>query len=1156
MMDVITYSQGKPVSSYQENYERACYASEAVVHLLSKEGFASMEIGRLFQERSSFLLRLPRSKEGSSTNDNMFMGAVMAKLAQRGTPAPCSLMVERYILQKAKDTGLLTFEESTSQSGKIKFSCSPLLKDLDLMLRVCCLPELLIEDSEVNILLQKYQMRLEELDLQRAKLFFEKLASVLPDKHLALFIVHRCSLGWETGDENIEPMDEMDFLIQIPDFRRRAMLRIAVQLGPSSNCSDKKDGWIVKRFGSMAPSYWESEVRKLADLISYAVSDDVLYVAKLLREMPLERREALQELIVLPIAEAQLTRSVASMIYMGKNGKIAIGNPQNLDLHVVVDAIQETIDALSTLYGTYCSIELHLADEHEKPDLEYYYVPLSIESLDACIAPYPLCRYSSKRSTRLDSIPRSIDSIYSRADSRKALKFFLNNLMRVQEFKEDQDKLIEQILSMKGAIGLLKPSGGKTLAYQLASILQPGTSLAVVPTIYMALNQERDLAEVGIHKIKVIAGLQEEQVQDQGNNESVDWNEANIVFLGADTLQHPGMRTRLEKIFPEHISFLIFKDVHALSEWSHDFQPEHLNAVRYVRDNCTAKRPCIVALISSSSRLELLDIMNEFGLNNLDCLIQSTSYDLLNVHYEFHKANAKNHVSVLVSVLKATLREYGWQGNDSKIPYGLVICTQEDDSKMGMINLSQSLGSYLGIPTGIFSLEPPKKFLRRGGSRDSWMKASHNDLREFERGKLPILICSKDIGSYLDRRDISFVLYVGDQISLDELYRQSGRVGQDSVRSSCIVLSWDDYDLSGQEDSFKKSNANTQKNLQNKEPLDEEFPGRVMEKRILVWAATKLCSSFLGRSIGDRICLEMICTELPTLVKSSAKSSLKSERKLLEKALYRLLLMGTIDGWERKRDSFIVTAIVQDASSTLSNYKNLIGRYELEDHVALYFPKGAPLDIRHTIVQCGCRLVDYSYNKIKTRKEKDRAKMIQAVKVSQGSLENSSDYLIDYAYKLEIKAKLSLDSEAWWGVLDDTKGLDDLLDLYLICQRKIKSGLDNHALRMIAGFCALAFQDNGQMGIDFVKGFRGFKETHKEAYRSEVILHILSYAEILIPSKKDLILESLWRIDPSLEISRFCYKKAQPSSEVHYLSLFKLVNGILEAFKMEVLSNE
>ena len=165
-------------------------------------------------------------------------------------------------------------------------------------------------------------------------------------------------------------------------------------------------------------------------MISYAVSDNVLYVARLLREMPLERRKALQELIVLPIAEAQLTRSVASVIYMGKNGKIAIGNPQNLDLQVVVDAIQESIDALSTLYGTCCSIELHLADEQEKPDFEYYYVPSSIEHLDACIAPYPLCRFSSKRSTRLDSSPRPIDSSYLRADSRKALKFFLNNLMR------------------------------------------------------------------------------------------------------------------------------------------------------------------------------------------------------------------------------------------------------------------------------------------------------------------------------------------------------------------------------------------------------------------------------------------------------------------------------------------------------------------------------------------------------------------------------------------------------------------------------------------------------------------------------------------------------------------------------------------------------
>ena len=89
----------------------------------------------------------------------------MGKLSLRGNPAPCSLKVERYVLQKAQDAGLLVFEESVD-NGKIKFSCTPLMKDLDSMLRICCLPELLVDDVEVDLLLHHYETLLDDICLR------------------------------------------------------------------------------------------------------------------------------------------------------------------------------------------------------------------------------------------------------------------------------------------------------------------------------------------------------------------------------------------------------------------------------------------------------------------------------------------------------------------------------------------------------------------------------------------------------------------------------------------------------------------------------------------------------------------------------------------------------------------------------------------------------------------------------------------------------------------------------------------------------------------------------------------------------------------------------------------------------------------------------
>jgi hypothetical protein len=262
------------------------------------------------------------------------------------------------------------------------------MKDLDLMLRICCLPELLVDDSEVDLLLHHYETLLEEFVL--SKRFFHKLLSILPDKRLALFVVPCCLFGQGFGKEVIEDEEQMDFVIQIPNLKRKTYLKIAIQLGESLNHSDKEEDWIVKRFGQMKQQYWESEVRKLADQVSYTLSDDVLTLAKRLRELPQEKKKAIQELISLPIAEAQLTQVISGLIYSGEKAEIAIGNPQNLDLAVVMEAIRETIHALSSLYGMPNAFEPRLVDDGLESDIEYYSLPTGSSFSCASIVPRSL----------------------------------------------------------------------------------------------------------------------------------------------------------------------------------------------------------------------------------------------------------------------------------------------------------------------------------------------------------------------------------------------------------------------------------------------------------------------------------------------------------------------------------------------------------------------------------------------------------------------------------------------------------------------------------------------------------------------------------------------------------------------------------------------
>jgi hypothetical protein len=140
--------------------------------------------------------------------------------------------------------------------------------------------------------------------------------------------------------------------------------------------------------------------------------------------------------------------------------------------------------------------------------------------------------------------------------------------------------------------------------------------------------------------------------------------------------------------------------------------------------------------------------------------------------------------------------------------------------------------------------------------------------------------------------------------------------------------------------------------------------------------------------------------------------------------------------------------------------------------------------------------------------------------------------------------------ENLWQVLDGIEGLDGLLEVLLACRAKLKVWPDDAALRIVAGFCALALAlpDNGRAERDLSEGFTSLKSNNKAAFRADAARQIVSYAQHSMPSKKDLILEIVWQADPSVDMARLCYERSEFSGNICYSSLFKLVNGLLQSF--------
>jgi superfamily II DNA helicase RecQ len=1094
-------------------FARAAYASEAVVQLMNREGFASEELRSLFQNRSGFIWLNNRSSQSPSDEENNFLGTVLDKLACRGDPAPCSLRVENYVLQKAQDAGLLLFESSVDH-GRIKFTCQPQMKDLDMMLRICFLPELLVEDKEIDLLLSRKESLLEGSILR--KRFFEKLLNLLPDRRLALYVVPGPFFAGHFQTSIINSQEKVDFVIHIPNIEGKASLKMAIILGDSPCLSElKEDGWMIKRFDQMKPQHWDSEMRKLADQLSYALPKSLLEAARQLRALPVQKRQALLDLIALPLAEAQLTCVAADLIRSGEKSEIKIGNPQNLDLDVPLQSVREMIGALSSLYGICCSIQISQAEDNQSLDIEY------APSIGAyAFAGEGMAPISGRHAILASARPGA----FSNASARDGLKFIFNNVLRFQDFREGQAELIEQMLSLQGSIGLLKPAGGKSIACQLASILQPGPVLIIVSSRYAALDQQLSLAARGIHRCRSIVSADEPAAHIRDR-----WHHPAMLFLPADAALDGDCRADISL---QSINFLILDEAQGLSEWSHDFQPGYLNLFRWSKLNCISK-PCLIALSSSRSKLVLLDIMKELNLLDLEAIVQCQSFDAKNFDFQIFKVNAKNHSRVLIAALRAAVRQYGGQKKDGKTARGLVICPPEYDEHFDLAGFSQSLVSYLNMPVGVCSLRPSGKFLRLGGSKLAWQRACDKALSQFKRHELPILVCSADRAMELSTEDISFTLQTSLPASFEQFHRQISRGGQDGKASNCMLFLSDE--AFGQE------------------AITQEFQGKVKEERIFARLLLKLLS-FAPGGISDRRHFAVPISVLSGRLfqkEGQYYCSSSCRQKLLEKALYGLLLLGAIESYERREDSFEVCIATCQASNIYNNYRNYINRFETEYSGQAYLPQVEASSLKKAVLQCGCKLIDYSYIKIKTKREDDLARMDRLTQAGRSSPKELQESLHDLMLLQETGRRLDhIPQETLWQVLEGIEGLDGLLELLLACRAKLKLQPDDAALRIVAGFCALAlsFPDYGRAERDLAEGFSSLKSNNTAAFRADAARQILSYALQSMPSKKDLIMEIVWQADPSADNARLCYERSEFAGNICFSSLFKLVDGLLQSF--------
>lgn len=319
------------------------------------------------------------------------------------------------------------------------------------------------------------------------------------------------------------------------------------------------------------------------------------------------------------------------------------------------------------------------------------------------------------------------------------------------KFKGDQEAIIRNLLDGNDTFVLMPTGGGKSLCYQLPSLIMEGTAIVVSPLIALMKNQ-----------VDVINGLSEESGVAHYLNSSL--NKAAIQQVMDDV--HAG-RTKLLYVAPESLNkednlefFKSFKislyaidEAHCISEWGHDFRPEYRNIRPTI--NKIGAAP-VIALTATATDKVRTDIKKSLGIVNAREF--KSSFNRPNLYYEVRQ-KTKDIDKQIIKFIKHNAGKSG-------IVYCISRKKVEELAAVLQANDIKAAPYHAGL--------------------DSATRSQTQD--DFLMERIDVIVATIAFGMGIDKPDVRFVIHYDIPKSLEGYYQETGRAGRDGGEGICIAF--------------------------------------------------------------------------------------------------------------------------------------------------------------------------------------------------------------------------------------------------------------------------------------------------------------------------------------------------------------------------------
>ena len=313
-------------------------------------------------------------------------------------------------------------------------------------------------------------------------------------------------------------------------------------------------------------------------------------------------------------------------------------------------------------------------------------------------------------------------------------------------FRELQEEIIDSILEGHDTLGMLPTGGGKSLTFQVPSLMTDGLTVVITPIISLMKDQVDNLVKRGIKALYLYSGLTIGEMR-RAIEKCINGN-YKFLYISPERLNSQNFIANLRQM---PVTMIVVDEAHCISQWGYDFRPSYLS-ISKVRE-IYPEIP-ILALTASATPKVADDIVKQLKFH--DYRVFKKSFSRSNLRYVVRQATNKD--DELIHILQSV--------GGSAIVYAR--------SRRKTKEIAEKLTLY-GIPASHYHAGLSNE--EKNDIQNKWV---NNQVR--------VMVATNAFGMGIDKPDVRLVVHIDLPSSLEEYYQEAGRAGRDGGISYAVTI--------------------------------------------------------------------------------------------------------------------------------------------------------------------------------------------------------------------------------------------------------------------------------------------------------------------------------------------------------------------------------